>query len=472
MTSDGTYTYEYDKEGNRTKRTKTSTNESTEYEWDYHNRLVKVTEKDSMGMTTKVVEYTYDVFNRRIAKQVDTTNPFDMADAAIERYVYDDIHNGLVSLDGGNVVLDFADPDGSGTQPMVLAKRYLYGQQVDQILAQEVVTKNLSETDRVLWPLVDNLGTVRDLAKQDGTIATHYQYDSYGNVTSGDTSLTRYLFTSRELDTDTGLQYNRARWYDPTVGRWISEDPLGFVAGDGNIVRYVGNGVTAKIDPSGLDALDDLLGRHWRSRFSDDERKLIEDFVRRSEEHGGRRGRYSLPPVTYVRGVFGGAYYLNDSYFLGRPIPTVVCHGVCGDGVVGPPNSFRFPGGPAQLQMYQSIRDTVAGVALIVGFGITGGTSVFSTVGRPRNIFSMVVLQEEVAGVPFMTTTVGDMVAGYFITVPYLVGGAIIAAVSAYPFHVFYVGENIADALDPAPPTTPGGMLWESYQWARDQEGN
>jgi len=61
----------------------------------------------------------------------------------------------------------------------------------------------------VLWPLVDNLGTVRDLAKQDGTIAAHYKYDAYGNATSGDTSLTRYLFTSRELDTDTGLQYNR-----------------------------------------------------------------------------------------------------------------------------------------------------------------------------------------------------------------------------------------------------------------------
>jgi len=135
--------------------------------------------------------YTYDLFNRRIAKEVDTTSPFDMADAAIERYVYDDIHNGLVSLDGGNVVLDFADPDGTGAQPMALAKRYLYGEMVDQILAQEDVTKNLSATDRVLWPLVDNLGTVRDLTKQDGTIATHYQYDSYGNVTSGDTSLTR-----------------------------------------------------------------------------------------------------------------------------------------------------------------------------------------------------------------------------------------------------------------------------------------
>ena len=166
--------------------------------------------------------------------------------------MYDDIQNGLVSLDGGNVVLDFVDPDGSGGQSITLSKRYLYGEVVDQILAQEDVTKNLAATDRVLWPLVDNLGTVRDLAKQDGTIAVHYKYDSYGNVTSGDTSKTRYLFTSREFDTATNLQYNRARWFDAEVGRWISEDPLGFEAGDANVARYVRNQVTRVLDPSGL----------------------------------------------------------------------------------------------------------------------------------------------------------------------------------------------------------------------------
>ncbi len=105
---------------------------------------------------------------------------------------------------------------------------------------------------------MDNLGTVRDLAKQDGTIAVHYKYDSYGNVTSGDTSKTRYLFTGREFDTAIDLQYNRARWYDPEVGRWISEDPLSFAAGDANVARYVGNEVTGAIDPSGLDDLPKL----------------------------------------------------------------------------------------------------------------------------------------------------------------------------------------------------------------------
>ena len=147
--------------------------------------------------------------------------------AVIERYVLDDIHNGLVSADGGNVVLDFVDPDGSGAQPMALSRRYLYGEAVDQLFAQEDLSKTLGDAARNLWPLVDQLGTVRDLAKQDGTIAVHYKYDSFGRVTSGDTSKTRYLFTSREFDPATGLQYNRARWYDGRVGHWVNEEELG-----------------------------------------------------------------------------------------------------------------------------------------------------------------------------------------------------------------------------------------------------
>jgi hypothetical protein len=48
------------------------------------------------------------------------------------------------------------------------------------------------------------------------------------------------------------LQYNRARWYDPTTQRWLSMDPLGFDAGDSNLYRYVNNQPTISTDPSGL----------------------------------------------------------------------------------------------------------------------------------------------------------------------------------------------------------------------------
>jgi RHS repeat-associated protein len=54
------------------------------------------------------------------------------------------------------------------------------------------------------------------------------------------------------MDTETGFQFNRARYYDPRIGRWISQDPLGFDAGDSNLYRYVHDRSTFATDPSGL----------------------------------------------------------------------------------------------------------------------------------------------------------------------------------------------------------------------------
>jgi RHS repeat-associated protein len=87
--------------------------------------------------------------------------------------------------------------------------------------------------------------------------------DISGSIISTDRSdaVTRYQYTGRDWDADSGLQYNRLRWYDPATGRWVSEDPIGFAGGDANLARYVGNGATNATDPSGLQAQepDDLF---------------------------------------------------------------------------------------------------------------------------------------------------------------------------------------------------------------------
>jgi RHS repeat-associated protein len=59
-------------------------------------------------------------------------------------------------------------------------------------------------------------------------------------------------YTGRELDAETGLYFYRSRYYDPSVGRFLSEDPIGFGAQDANLYRYVGNSPTNFIDPMGL----------------------------------------------------------------------------------------------------------------------------------------------------------------------------------------------------------------------------
>jgi RHS repeat-associated protein len=179
------------------------------------------------------------------------------------------------------------DTDGQGTtESSRISNRYLYGDAVDQVLADELyvttipgpITTQATTTvaapvasttaGSILWTVGDHLGSIRDLVDILGTTRQHVVYDSFGKrltevdrntagtVISSTNALaldTVFGYTGREWDKETGLQNNRARPYDPATGRFISQDPIGFEARDPNLYRYVGNGVTTKTDPSGLE---------------------------------------------------------------------------------------------------------------------------------------------------------------------------------------------------------------------------
>jgi RHS repeat-associated protein len=89
------------------------------------------------------------------------------------------------------------------------------------------------------------------------TLGNHITYNSFGKVISEtNPSVTSdFKFTARYTDATTGLQWNLNRWYVPSIGRWASEDPIGFAAGDQNVMRYVNNRATNAVDPSGLDTI-------------------------------------------------------------------------------------------------------------------------------------------------------------------------------------------------------------------------
>lgn len=59
----------------------------------------------------------------------------------------------------------------------------------------------------------------------------------------------RFLYHGDELDAEAGLQYNRARHFDPATGRWLNVEPVGYEAGDVNLYRYVGNAPLNSTDP-------------------------------------------------------------------------------------------------------------------------------------------------------------------------------------------------------------------------------
>jgi len=227
--NDGQFAYTYDLEGNRKTRTRLSDGQLTEYFWDHRNQLTKALIKDASGTLLKELRFTYDVEGRRVGVWVDG----DGAGPADPDQVW-------TVFDGANPYMDF---DGEGQ----LQARYLYGPGIDELFAR------IGTGEDPQWFLADRLGSVRQIVDASGTVLDDIGYDSFGGILSesnpaeGD----RFKFTGREYCPELGLYYYRARWYDPAVGRFISQDPIGFSAGDANLYRYVGNAPGDGIDPSG-----------------------------------------------------------------------------------------------------------------------------------------------------------------------------------------------------------------------------
>lgn len=224
-----THTYEYDFEGNRIRMTNKATDEVTEYEWDYRNRLTRVVVRDDENNIIRELRNTYDVFDRRIGRWYDANGE-----------VSGGIEETWSAYDGPNTYADF-DENGD------LTVRYLYGQAVDQIFARIAADGDID------WYLTDNLGSVRQLVNLDGSLRDDITYDSYGNILNetepenGD----RFKFTAREWEAAVDLQFSRTRWYDPDAGRFINDDTIGFESGDSNLQRYVNNSPTNFTDPFG-----------------------------------------------------------------------------------------------------------------------------------------------------------------------------------------------------------------------------
>jgi len=131
--------------------------------------------------------------------------------------------------------------DSSGN---VLA-RYTQGAYVDEPLAE-------SRAGTTSYYEQDVLGSVTSLSNATGSVVNNYAYDSYGNLTSSTGTTTNPVrYTGRDFDPETGIYYDRARYYDPSAGRFLSEDPIRFLGG-ANFYPYVGNSPTNFFDPLGL----------------------------------------------------------------------------------------------------------------------------------------------------------------------------------------------------------------------------
>ncbi|MFO0871611.1 MAG: pre-peptidase C-terminal domain-containing protein [Pirellulales bacterium] len=231
LQSDGRYSYTYDADGNLIRRTELASGASTEYTWDFRNRLTAVTRRQADNTFVEQVEYRYDALDRRIRRTVqDSVND---ATPEITHYVHD----------RDRVLLEMTG-NGGGTEA---SRRYLHGPAVDQVLAQQDAGGGFE------WLLADHVGTVRDVVEENGSTQS-FAYDTFGRTTSPPAVDERRIgFAGHELDPVSGLYDFRARYYDAETGRFLSEDPLRWASGEENLYRYAANSPVLYVDPYGLE---------------------------------------------------------------------------------------------------------------------------------------------------------------------------------------------------------------------------
>jgi RHS repeat-associated protein/uncharacterized repeat protein (TIGR01451 family) len=216
LTSDTGFTYTYDAEGQRTSKTDRATGATTRYLYNGAQQLTSIQYADGTATT-----YTYDALGRRSTVSAGGTTT---------AYVYDGLDTRLEYGSAG------------------LAASYVGASQIDRPL-------EMTRGANSYYYLQNFQGSVTGLANSSGTIAATYSSDAFGVPTSPQAPVTNpFTYTGREYDAKSGLYYNRARYYEPTTGSFISQDPIKA----GHRYSYTGGDPVDFSDPGGASGVFDF----------------------------------------------------------------------------------------------------------------------------------------------------------------------------------------------------------------------
>jgi RHS repeat-associated protein len=229
LTRFGPYAMQFDPDGSMT--SKIGNGKTQSLTWNAEGELTSIT---TNGATTT---YGYDAFGRRVRK----TTP-----SGTSKYLYD----------GDNL---FMELDGSGNP----VREYTYYPGVDN-------PHSVRQGGQMYYYLTESLGSVIGMVNSAGQVVNEYKYGPWGGLqVSRETVPNPLKFAAREYDVESGLYYERARYYDLETNRFISEDPIGLEGGLNPYV-YAGNDPVNFNDPSGLCEQMALVEITWYSDGSID----------------------------------------------------------------------------------------------------------------------------------------------------------------------------------------------------------
>ena len=179
------------------------------YEWNAAGMLQRVIRPDK-----EEVHFKYDALGRRIEKQYKKT---------ITKFVWD------------------------GDKPLHEWKEFnTRDSTADELITWVFNEDSFAPTAKIKGEkrysiVTDHLGTPVQGFNEAGELIWDRALDSYGKIRmlKGDEGFCNYLYQGQTLDPETGLAYNRFRYYDPEEGRYVSQDPIEFESNELNFYSYV-----------------------------------------------------------------------------------------------------------------------------------------------------------------------------------------------------------------------------------------
>ena len=274
--------------------------------YDLNNRLTESIEVN--GEITTTEQYFYDNNGNQISKVVSATHPSDImgegdysvsdvTDNYVALYEYN-CYNQLVYANTDGVISTYTyAPDGLRNKKTVgdVVTMFVYD---NANIIEEIVGADTNKYYRGigiikngdgLYYLYNGQGDVAMLTNADGEVVASYTFDAYGNAQQENTVYNPFGYRGEYADSETGFIYLRARYYDPTTGRFINEDPIR----DGlNWYVYCENNPIVFVDPWGLEVATDYeefaeqgyrdvylrlakLGAAWRETNDDNYRNEL-----------------------------------------------------------------------------------------------------------------------------------------------------------------------------------------------------
>jgi len=206
--------YTYDEDGNLT------SDGRWEYIWDCENRLIGVETADSVTNVVggEKLVFGYDYQGRRVRKVGYRWNGVMWVTNEVRHYIYD----------GWNCVAEKVN-----RQSAVTTNYYVWGVDLSGSLQGAGGIGGLLcvvHNNEPYFPCYDGNGNITDYAYTNGVVVAHYEYDPFGETMASTGQMKdafNFRFSTKQFDDTCVLYYYGFRYYNPSLGRWLTRDPLG-----------------------------------------------------------------------------------------------------------------------------------------------------------------------------------------------------------------------------------------------------